>query len=169
MLLTQALFWETRKSENLDVAEFTTKNYNREIDGRSYQSLYQLYMQIADPTEYEFVEQAFNGNWKQWEAIQKSTALKKVGLNTDTWEHRLDVKLVSGGVLAMVADGQDSTSSSRIPSARWVAEGKYKFTKKKMTAAEKKEAKAKVKEIQGEIITAAERERKAAQKSTQDT
>ena len=123
---TQALFWECRNQKHLDAAQYTVKHSNIKKDGKVYFSMYQEYLRIGDLTEFEFVDQIFDGNWVQWEKIQESKALEAVGLDTSTWATALEKQIKSSAIKRVIKDMNDDGSKTAPASAKWIAEGKYK-------------------------------------------
>lgn len=83
--LTQALFFET----NLDKSSvvYTLK----ENDHLGYPSLYRLYMETGDPTEYQFAIQHLDG-WTHWEKLCRSTFFKPY---VTAWRKELELRLRS--------------------------------------------------------------------------
>jgi hypothetical protein len=123
---TQALFWESRNEKHPDVCEYTTKSSDIIKDGKTYFSMYKRYLKIGDPTEFEFVSQIFDGNWKQWQSIQSSVALQQLGLDTADWPRALEMQIKSKMVKRITKDAEDEESKTGPASAKWMAEGKYK-------------------------------------------
>ena len=66
-------------------------------------SLKKLYMDVGDPTEYEFAMQAF-GSWKHWLKIKSAKAIQPW---IDDWPTELEVKLRSEGIRKVI---QESSS-----------------------------------------------------------
>lgn len=66
---TQSLFWETRHESY--PAHFTTKQRAIERDGVTYVSMYEKYMAIADPTEYQVAIRLL-GSWEHWQALLRA-------------------------------------------------------------------------------------------------
>ena len=127
-ILTQALFWETRNSKYTKECIYTVKYKDRLHNNKTYKSLYQLYMQYLDPTEYQFVMEVFAGNFKQWEAIQASKTLKDMGLDTARWNEDLIRKIKSLAIGVVMQDVNDTESKTSPSSAKWIAEAKYNGT-----------------------------------------
>jgi hypothetical protein len=68
-----------------------------------YPSLKQLYLESLDPTEWSFIEIAFDGDRRQWEKVQSSLLLGS-HFNKyededwrDTWRDELSLKISSVG------------------------------------------------------------------------
>lgn len=62
---TKGLFYEVANEEDRDYVLYTLKNE----DHKGYPSLHRLYMEMDDPTEYEFAKKYF-GSWKHWKMIR---------------------------------------------------------------------------------------------------
>jgi len=60
--LTQSLFLEIGYS---DYAVFTFNHEEKVYNGKKYPSLREHYLDIADPTEYQFAKQCLLG-WDHW-------------------------------------------------------------------------------------------------------
>jgi len=111
--LTQSLFLEINYS---DYAVFTFNNEPKEYNGKIYPSLRQYYMDIADPTEYQFATQCLLG-WDHWKRISSSELVKKEVVQ---WREELEVALRSEGVMAII----DATAQEggNFQAAKWLTE-----------------------------------------------
>lgn len=82
----QTLFWETRAqypdSNNI---KYTLKDQ----DHNGYPSLYRLYMEMEDTTEWEFA-QAYLEDYQHWMALCECTWFKA---HAERWRHELQQKL----------------------------------------------------------------------------
>lgn len=114
---TQSLFWEYR-NENV-TSYFTTQKRDRVIDGRLHLSLYRLYMEIADPTEYLFAQEVFQ-DWEQWERITKNNILAG-RLRIPQWRTELELKIRSMGIQANIMEAKDGN----VAAGKWLAERKW--------------------------------------------
>ena len=63
-------------------------------------SLKKFYMEVSDPTEYEFAMQAF-GSWQHWLKIKSARAIQKF---VEDWPIELEVKLRSEGIRAVTEE-----------------------------------------------------------------
>lgn len=125
---TRALFYETRQLDRINPT-YTTKPKDYKVDGIVYLSMKRIYLEIGDPTEHEFVQAVFDGNWKHWEAVAKSYALKDVGMDVERWREELEVKIKSDAIKCLIADARSDKGSSA-SSAKWLAEGGWKGPKR---------------------------------------
>lgn len=81
--LTRGLFYETTLLDKSTVL-YTLKTE----DHQGYSSLYRLYMEIGDPTEYKFA-QAYLDGWDHWEVLTKSTWFIP---HVERWRRELQVR-----------------------------------------------------------------------------
>jgi hypothetical protein len=111
--LTQSLFLEIAYS---DYAVFTFNNEPKEYNGKIYPSLRQYYLDIADPTEYQFAKQCLLG-WDHWKRISGSDLVRK---EVNQWREELEVALRSEGVMAII----DATAQEggNFQAAKWLTE-----------------------------------------------
>lgn len=126
---TQSLFWESR----IDGYEpiFTTKKYDHE----GCLSLYRKYMEIADPTEYQFALRIF-GNWDHWKALQRAKWFQK---ELEEWREELKVKLESERYHEMKSLIEKNPNTQSAASAtKWLAE---RYGEKKRGRPSKEEVK----------------------------
>jgi len=109
--LTQSLFLEVGYSE---FAIYTLKEDDHEYNGKKYPSLKRLYLEIADPTEYDFANMCLL-NWKHWQRLCENKLIRKY---IDDWREELEVKLRSRGVKAAMYEA----NSGNFQAAKWVAD-----------------------------------------------
>jgi hypothetical protein len=110
--LTQSLFLEINYSE---YAVFTFNDEPKEYNGKIYPSLRQYYLDIADPTEYQFAKQCLLG-WDHWQRICENVLVKK---EVDKWREELEVALRSEGILSIIETGADGQN---FQAAKWLAD-----------------------------------------------
>lgn len=79
----KGLFYETTLSDKSTVV-YTLKDRDHE----GYPSLYRLYMETDDPTEYLFATQYLDG-WDHWETLCQCTWFKPY---IDKWRRELEIK-----------------------------------------------------------------------------
>ncbi len=109
---TQSLFLEV--GYNTDTAQYTLKDEDHFYEGKLYPSLKKLYIQTADPTEYEFACTHLLG-WKHWKRILENKFLRKY---VDEWREELEVKLRCQGIKATI----DAAGSGSFQAAKWLAD-----------------------------------------------
>ena len=108
---TQSLFLELGYK---DEAVFTLKDFDHEHNGDTYVSLKRLYLECADPTEYQFAQAHLMG-WKHWQRMCENKVLRK---HIDEWRDELEVKLRSQAVLDVISQARAGTFQA----AKWVAD-----------------------------------------------
>lgn len=108
--LTQSLFLEIGYT---DFALYTLKDVDHEYKGKVYPSLKRLYLELSDPTEYEFAVTYFL-NWKHWQRICANALIRK---HIDEWREELDMKFRSEGVKLVMK----AASRGKVDAAKWIA------------------------------------------------
>ena len=110
---TQSLFWEMRNPKFPPV--FTTKRYDHE----GCISMYQKYMDIADPTEYEVAIRLL-GSWDHWKALCSSKWFVEL---VSEWREELTIRMDSERYWEMknAADKHAGTPTG-IQATKWLSE-----------------------------------------------
>lgn len=93
---TQSLFYEIRYDKE---ALYSLKDYHFTVDGKTYPSAKLLYLEVGDPTEYEFAAKYFL-NWAHWQRI---VANKRIASEVEGWREELEMKLRSEAVKQTMA------------------------------------------------------------------
>jgi hypothetical protein len=132
--ITQNLFLEF--SYDTEKAVYTFNDEDKEYKGVVYPSLRKLYLETADPTEYEFACKYLWG-WEHWQRIVANKVLKA---EIDKWRDELEVKLRSKGVKAVLAITEGSFNA-----AKWAADGGWDV-KRGRPSKEEKERSRKLRE-----------------------
>lgn len=109
--LTQSLFLELGYNAE---AVYTLKDIDFEYKGRTLPSIKRLYLELADPTEYEFATTYFLG-WKHWSRISENKAVKAY---IDEWREELEIKLRSRAIKLTLANAE----SGNYQAAKWLAD-----------------------------------------------
>lgn len=109
--ITQSMFLELGYS---DSALYTLKEQDYEYNGKVLPSIKRLYLEIADPTEYEFATSCFLG-WSHW---QRLCANKAIMRHIEEWRFELEVKLRSRGVKAAIA----AANGGNFQASKWIAD-----------------------------------------------
>lgn len=111
--LTQGLFLEIGYGDN---AVYTLKEQDHEHNGKHYLSLKRLYLECADPTEYEFATTYLLG-WKHWLRICENKTLR---VHIDEWRDELEIKLRSKGVKQIINAATGPLAN--VQAAKWIAD-----------------------------------------------
>lgn len=74
-----------------DLVVYTLNQSDREVDGKIYPSLYRLYMEMEDVSEYDFANK-YLGGWTHWKRMSESSWFQGYLLD---WREELQVKLMA--------------------------------------------------------------------------
>lgn len=118
-LYTKALFVELADSP--EHAIYTLSHQDREREGLHYDSLYRLYMEMSDPTEYIFAQRYFDG-WVHWQMIANVSWFKD---EVSEWRKELEIKIRAEALLAII-DKSKSSDRDALTAARYVLDGNWK-------------------------------------------
>ena len=88
-----------------------------EKNGKVYPSLKKIYLDIGDPTEYEFAVHVF-GEWKIWKRVSANKDIKRY---VDDWREELEVKIRSDAIRSL-RDAAQTEGTRGIAAAKYVAE-----------------------------------------------
>lgn len=110
--LSQGLFLEI--GYDTEYAVFTLKDYDFTYQGKVYPSLKRLYLEYADPTEYEFAKEYLLG-WSQWKKLQGNKSLSK---HIEEWREELELSLRAEGVKGII----DAAAEGNFQAAKWLTE-----------------------------------------------
>ena len=109
--ITQSLFLEIGYSKS---AAYTLKEVDHEYEGRTYPSIKRLYLEMEDPTEYEFATKYFL-NWKHWERICANVAIFQ---HVREWREELDFKLKASATKKM----SELAKADKYQAVKWLAD-----------------------------------------------
>lgn len=137
---TQSLFFEYY----IDNAEavFTTKDDDYTVNGTKYLSLKKIYLEIADPTEYEFAITVF-GNWRHWQRLTR----KFLKAYVEVWRSELSVKLRSKAIKQAMSNAK----SGNFNAAKWVADKGWESKRGRPSKKEKAQIQAEDKQVSDDI------------------
>jgi len=111
--LTQSLFLEIGYHE--DRAIYTFKDEDHEYKGNTYYSLKRLYLEMEDPTEYEFANRYLLG-WQHWQRLNENKAVAK---HIAEWREELELSLRAQGIRAIIDQAADDKG---FQAAKYLAE-----------------------------------------------
>lgn len=109
--LTQSLFLELGYS---DYAIYTLKDIDWQLNGKNYPSLKRLYLEMEDPTEYDFAT-TYLLNFRHWQRICEN---KQIRIHIDEWRDELEYKLRSKAVKGIM----ESAKQGNFQAAKWFAD-----------------------------------------------
>ena len=90
--ITKGLFWELNEYDR-SICLYTLKDEDHE----GLPSLYRLYMEMEDPTEWRFANEYLDG-WSHWEKIVGSPWFKD---HVTRWRKELDLKMRAKALTAI--------------------------------------------------------------------
>lgn len=112
----KGLFFETTGSDKASVS-YTLKDWDHTVDGIVYPSLYRLYLEQEDLTEYEFANTHLDG-WEHWEMLTSSNWFKPY---VSRWRRELMLKLKARALNRLKAEAA-STSKNAFLANRYIIE-----------------------------------------------
>ena len=88
--ITSSMFIERERDDaTKPYAQYTLKDHDQIIDGRRYPSLKSLYLEMEDPTEYEFAT-TYLYNYDHWKTLCGESWFKE---HLYKWRDELELKL----------------------------------------------------------------------------
>lgn len=112
--LTLGLFFETTLADKTGVI-YTLKDQDHE----GYPSLYRLYMECADPTEFEFAITHLDG-WSHWQMLSNANWFKP---HIERWRWELELKIKSQALRRIQEEAKEGKSSYH--ANKFLVEGGY--------------------------------------------
>jgi len=98
--ILQGLFLEINYE---DYCVYSLRDDHVTYQGRLYPSLGKLYVELEDPTEYEFASKYLCG-WSHWQKLQTNKTLSKY---IENWREELEYKLRSKAAKQMIKAAAD--------------------------------------------------------------
>lgn len=105
---TKGLFFEMTLPETRGSAIYTLKDWDHEVDGKVYKSLYRLYMEVNDPTEYKFAVAHLDG-WEHWEILTNCSWFKPY---VERWRRELELRMKSEALARIMRESKTSGKES---------------------------------------------------------
>lgn len=99
----KGLFFETTLADKSSVV-YSLKDWDHE----GYPSLYRLYMEMEDLTEYEFSNQYLDG-WEHWEMLTSAEWFKPY---VDRWRKELSLKIKARALRTLRAEAESSSKNA---------------------------------------------------------
>lgn len=113
----KALFFETTLADKATVV-YTLKDE----DHLGFVSLYRMYMETGDPTEWEFATRYLDG-WEHWEALCQCNWFKPY---VSRWRRELEVRLRAAALHAVTKVAADPTHPSSYHANKYLLDGSWK-------------------------------------------
>lgn len=144
--ITQGLFLEPQLDPTFAV--FTMQGEDRVYKGKTYISLKKLYLEMADPIEYEFAT-TYLYDWDHWKRMESNAFLMN---NISKWREELELKLASEGFRAILDQSEDNYQASKWLAERgWSKRGAGR-PKKELEASERKLQEHLDNEFAGDVV-----------------
>lgn len=109
----KGLFFETTLADKSSVL-YTLK----EKDHEGYPSLYRLYMECKDPTEYRFATTYLDG-WSHWEELCQCTWFQP---HLEQWRRELEIRMKSECLLRIMDEADNPLSKDRLRANTYLLE-----------------------------------------------
>lgn len=144
--LSRNLFLET--SNDPAQVMYTLRDHPHE----GYPSLYEAYMELEDPTEFEFAQKYLAG-WAHWQMLANSSFFKEY---IQRWRWELDLQIKSKALRRVTEEakkGKNAFSANRfLIQSGWLSEREPKAAVGRPTMERIKEEAAKLVELDQEIL-----------------
>lgn len=116
------LFWEKTLADK-STCLYTLKEWDHE----GFPSLYRLYIECDDPTEYTFAKQ-YMESWDHWETLCQCNWFKPI---VALWRKELDLKTKAKALAAIKATANDPNSKESYQANKFLATYSDNQTKRK--------------------------------------
>lgn len=108
-------------TSDAEEAVYTLKYQDIERDGKTYISLYRLYITAEDLTEWEFAAEHLLG-WDHWERLSSLSAFKE---HVEVWRRDLEQKIKSRAFKAILQEA-DEAGKNAFEANKLLLNGKWK-------------------------------------------
>ena len=103
----KGLFYETTLADKTSVS-YTLKNEDHVVGDITYPSLYRLYLELEDTTEYVFAN-TYLFNWEHWERLVECNWFKPY---LERWRKELELKLKAQSLARIKAIAKTSSKET---------------------------------------------------------
>ena len=118
--ITKGLFYEQNYGEDRnEFAVFTLKDVDHEAHGKQYASLKRLYLELEDPTEYEFATTILGG-WDHWKALCGCSWFEE---HIEAWRSELQLKLQSRALKNLMFEAENNGKNAYDANKFLIAKG----------------------------------------------
>jgi hypothetical protein len=119
--LLRPIFWEWDDIEKA-TAIYTLKEFDHKgPDGRVFPSLRRLYIEMEDPTEYNFAT-TYLGGWNHWQLIRNSNWFQEHIID---WRDELDVKFRAKALANIANKALNPDDKDNLSAAKYILDGKW--------------------------------------------
>lgn len=144
------LFYETC---NDGTAIYTLKDRDLVKGDKTYLSLYRLYMETEDLTEYEFATQYLD-SWAHWQVLIQCTWFIPY---VNRWREELDLKTKAAALKMIQKEAKDKNSKNLFQANKVLIDRSWENKSSKMVTPRGRPSKE---EVQGELLRQVEEERR---------
>lgn len=106
--LLRALFFEQREVESKTHAIYTLDDKDKTVNNYTYLSMYRLYMEEADLTEYDFATKYLE-SWEQWIMLTSARWFKPY---IDRWRTELELRLKADALRRIIKEAVEGGKNS---------------------------------------------------------
>lgn len=145
--ITQGLFYEAEY--DMTFAQYTWGAEDKEKDGKILKSLKKLYLEMEDPTEYEFATVYFV-DFPHWQKCSNNAYIKK---HVDQWRMELELKLRARAIRSLIGQAEKGNFNA----AKFVAGKEWETKRGRPSKAEKEGALRKEAVLREEVADDASR------------
>lgn len=89
-------------------AIYTLKDYDHTVDGKLYPSLRRLYVELEDPTEYEFATKYLD-SWSHWKKLSAASFFTE---HLNDWREELSVRLRAQAVNRIKVESKSGSKAA---------------------------------------------------------
>lgn len=114
-LKLSSLFFEPKYTED---AMYSLNDKDREYKGKVYPSLYKLYIDLADITEYNFAN-TYLESYQHWMLLCEEEWFKPI---VARWRKEIELKVKSTALLEIVAQATSEDPRKRLEAAKYLYE-----------------------------------------------
>lgn len=118
VLLQKELFWEL--AVNKENSLYTLKDRDHLVRDKVYPSLYRLYMEENDPTEYLFAMKYLDG-WAHWLQLSSSSFFKEY---ISRWREELELRF-RAEALVTIQKMSKSAGREAFQASKYLVDGNY--------------------------------------------
>lgn len=119
--LTKALFIEFESEPGIPTEQYaiyTTQEEDREKNGKTYLSVYRLFLECNDPTGYTFANKHL-GSWYHYQMLMKAPWFKET---IDKALLELEVRTRSDALKSIIKDSKNPNSRSQFQASKFLLE-----------------------------------------------
>lgn len=114
----KGLFYEMTSADKSSVS-YTLKDWDHTVDGVVYPSLYRLYLEKEDLTEYEFANSYLDG-WEHWDILTQCNWFKPY---VSRWRKELSLKIKARALNRLKSEAVSSSKNAFLANRYLIEKG----------------------------------------------